>query len=280
MQILKLVQGDEALDVQPVGQQHVRIAPEQVPALRGGQSADGREHVCAVSGGALDVRLRFEAESPGLAGRIDVRQMLVVSRIVNGQMATELSGVGGEDGGHACAAPAQRLDRRTAHPLVKVRHDPMTIRLTLSKHLQVLLHQRSERQNVVQQRIAVRQVHVMLLSNLVLDRSEPIVGGFRIEQDDGGPTDHQPATVMRFDAVLAQRGNGLAERASQTRRFKLDLRRGRVRPEQAIPSAPALDHARQLRADNGVDAAELLTDLPCHLHQQRVAVARSRCWVC
>ena len=58
VQVLEFVQGGEALDVQPVGQDHIGLAAQQFLRLEAGDLADGGENRAGMGGGPLDREAR------------------------------------------------------------------------------------------------------------------------------------------------------------------------------------------------------------------------------
>ena len=77
VQILKLVEDGETVQLQAVWQNHVRPALEQVFGLVGGDLRDGGEHVCRVGGGAFQGIAVVDATTAGFGVRLQPGELVV-----------------------------------------------------------------------------------------------------------------------------------------------------------------------------------------------------------
>jgi hypothetical protein len=123
VQVLELVHRLELDDVEAVREHAVGLALEEVLGLVRGDVADGREHVRAVRGGALDAVAVVDAALAGLVVDVEVLQVVVEVDAARAQVPAEERRVRGEDRRHVdLPLPAER-NRDPGLPLVEVRDD-------------------------------------------------------------------------------------------------------------------------------------------------------------
>lgn len=92
-------------------------------ALVSGNVGDGSEDIGAVGRAPLDAVTVVDSSLAGLVVDVEVGQVVVEVDGSGAEVATEESGVGGEDGGHVNVTLAAEGDSETGLPLVEVGDD-------------------------------------------------------------------------------------------------------------------------------------------------------------
>lgn len=120
MQVLELVSGGELLDIQTVGQNTVRLALEEMLALVGGDVRDGGEDIGGVGGTAFNAVSVVDASLSGLGITVEVLEVVVEINRACAEVATEKSGVSGEDCGDVDPSLLAKGEGHTCKPLVEL----------------------------------------------------------------------------------------------------------------------------------------------------------------
>lgn len=145
VKVLELVHSRELGDVEAVGEDSIcergrakvsqgskgedrrarltRLALEQVLALVCGNVGYGGEDISAVRRTPLDAVAVVDSTLARLVVDVEVGQVVVEVNRSSAEVATEESGVGGEDGGNVNVTLAAEGDSETGLPLVKVGDD-------------------------------------------------------------------------------------------------------------------------------------------------------------
>jgi len=123
VQVLELVDSGKFGDIQPVRQDTVRLALEQVLAFIGSDVGDGGEDVTRVGRRPLDAVPVVDTALAGLSINVEVLQVVVEVDRAGAQIPTQQCCMSCEDGGHINGTLPDQRQRNTGKPLVEVRND-------------------------------------------------------------------------------------------------------------------------------------------------------------
>ena len=122
MQILELVDRGEFLDVQPVRQDTVRLALEQMLTLERRDVRHGRENVGRMRRSSLNAVPVVDASLAGLGIYVEVLEVVVEIDRPRTEIASEQGRMGGEDSGQIHVPLFGQWQGHPGQPLVKMSH--------------------------------------------------------------------------------------------------------------------------------------------------------------
>ena len=269
MQILKFVQGGEALDVQAVGEDDFRPTAKQFFSFEAGDFADGGENRRCVGGGLFNLVARVDLIFLGFKVRVDEGQVIVKFRIVTRDVPAEQRGVRGENRGDRQPQVRDARYGHTAHPLVKVGEN-RPIGDKAGQKAEELGDGETERDHFVHFPVVAVDGDAVVGPHLVLVAVQLAETGAVVEQNHLRATGDHPAAKVAGHAVFAKLLQGLGDRALRFFRFKFHRGGlGIVRADETISVAPGAKRGGGLGSQDGVDSAELPAHFPGDFKKQR-----------
>ena len=123
MQVLELVRGRKLLDVETIGQDAIGLPLEQVLTLVGGDVGDSGEDIGSMSGATFYAVPVVNASLASLRIAVEPLEVVVEIHRTRTQVATEKSGMCGEDCRDVDPSLLAKGEGDTCKPLVELCHD-------------------------------------------------------------------------------------------------------------------------------------------------------------
>lgn len=279
-------------DIQPIWEDTIRFAFEQMLRFVCGNMRDRGEDICTVSGGTLDTIPVIDAALPGLVINVEVLKIVVEVDTASAEITAEEGRMGREDscdvdmalpaqGGsrgrlatresgrqRQWSAGARRTERRRARSLVW-----SAVKYQFRRYLaQKPCYDVAEHYCFIRFMIVWRCGDAGEVPEIALPLVQTGVLAASVEQEDARRAFDKPSAIQTLDTGRAHRVKG-AGKVGICRLLNFYLHGcGLVaeRADEAVSVAVLRDRHGDFRLYDGVDAADLVGDLPGALEEQRV----------
>ena len=198
VQVLDLVKHFESCNIQTIGYNYFRFTSEEVFAFPGGYTADCGKDMCTVGSGPFNIYNSPHIEKIGFLFPVVKFEMFIKLVVVHGQISTQEGCMCGKHCFDIQVVATNSRDRQSGHPLMEMGDDSLFASSQFAHNSEKFLDLETERGNLVQQLVILRNGNVVVFPNEVFNFSQTVVDRKRIEKHNPWPTGNNPLSIIDF----------------------------------------------------------------------------------